>query len=41
MQELNMQKKLINFFYWILLRSAENYYGDSLKDTNCPETPYF
>jgi len=26
-----MQKKLINFFYWILISLAKNYYGDSLK----------
>ena len=28
-----MQKKIINLFYMILLKSAENYYGESLKDS--------
>ena len=36
-----MQKKLANFVYWILLRSAENYYGESLKEASVPYTPYY
>ena len=36
-----MQKKIANFFYWILVKSAENYYGDSLKEVEVPYTPYF
>ena len=35
-----MQKKLVNFFYWILLRLAENYYGESLKEAAIPYYPY-
>jgi len=26
-----MEKSFLNFIYWILLKSAESYYGDSLK----------
>jgi len=26
-----MQKSFVNFLYWILVKSAENYYGDSMK----------
>ena len=35
-----MEKSFLNFIYWILLKSAESYYGDSLK-TEVPYTPYF
>ena len=35
-----MEKKLLDFIYWILVRSAESYYGDSIK-TEVPYTPYF
>ncbi len=27
-----MKFSLSNFLYWLLIRSAETYYGDSLKD---------
>ena len=36
-----MKKSLVGFFYWILVKSAENYYGDSLKENGVPHTPYF
>ena len=36
-----MQKKLANFVYWILLRSAENYYGESLKEAAVPYATYY
>ena len=26
-----MQKSLVNLLYWILVKSAESYYGDSIK----------
>jgi len=35
-----MEKSFLNFIYWILVKSAESYYGDSLK-TEVPHTPYF
>ena len=35
-----MEKSFLNFIYWILVKSAESYYGDSLK-TEVPYTPYF
>jgi len=35
-----MQKKLVNFLYWIIIKSAESYYGDSIK-SEVPYTPYF
>ena len=35
-----MEKSFINFIYWILLKSAESYYGDSIK-TEVPYLPYF
>ncbi len=35
-----MEKKFLNFIYWILLKSAESYYGASIK-TEIPYTPYF
>ena len=28
----NMQKTLVNIFYWILVKSVESYYGDSLNE---------
>ena len=27
-----MQKSFVNFLYWILVKSAESYYGDSMKE---------
>ena len=35
-----MEKSFINFIYWILLKSAESYYGDSMK-TEFPYTLIF
>jgi len=35
-----MEKSFLNFIYWILLKSAESYYGESMK-TEIPYTPYF
>jgi len=35
-----MEKSFLNFIYWILLKSAENYYGETMK-TEIPYTPYF
>ena len=35
-----MEKSFLNFIYWILVKSAESYYGDSIK-TEVPYTPYF
>ncbi len=26
-----MQKSFVNFLFWILVKSAESYYGDSMK----------
>jgi len=40
-EQIYMQKIFINYFYWILIRSAENYYGDALKENELPYTPYF
>ena len=38
-----MQKVVGNFLYWILVKSAESYYGDSLKTKEYPYpyNPYF
>jgi len=36
-----MQKTLANFFYWLLMKIAESYYGDSMKKEEVPYTPYF
>ncbi len=36
-----MKKTLVNFFYWVLVNLAENYYGDSIKENEVPYTPYF
>jgi len=38
--DVPMEKSFLNFIYWILVKSAESYYGDSLK-TEVPYTPYF
>ena len=35
-----MQKTLVNFFYWLLMKTAEGYYGESMKK-EVPYTPYF
>ena len=35
-----MQKTLANFFYWLLMKTAESYYGESMQ-TEVPYTPYF
>ena len=31
-----MEKALVNFFYWLLIRSAESYYGESLVSVKVP-----
>ena len=36
-----MQKKLANFLYWLLMKTAESYYGESMKTEEYPNTPYF
>jgi len=38
--DILMEKSFLNFIYWILLKSAESYYGESMK-TEIPYTPYF
>ena len=38
--DIHMEKSFLNFIYWILVKSAESYYGDSMK-TEVPYTPYF
>ena len=38
--DIPMEKSFLNFIYWILVKSAESYYGDSLK-TEVPYIPYF
>ena len=38
--DIPMEKSFLNFIYWILVKSAESYYGDSMK-TEVPYTPYF
>ena len=35
-----MQKTLANFFYWLLMKTAESYYGESMQ-TEVPYIPYF
>ena len=35
-----MQKSFVNFLYRLLVKSAESYYGDSIK-TDVPYTPYY
>ena len=36
-----MQKSFVNFLYWILVKSAENYYGDSIKTEEVPYAPNY
>ena len=36
-----MKKTIANFFYWLLMKTAENYYGESMKKEGVPYTPYF
>jgi hypothetical protein len=37
-----MQKSIANFLYWILIKAAESYYGDSVKKgEEVLYTPYF
>ncbi len=36
-----MQKSFVNFLYWILVKSAESYYGDSIKIEEVPYTPKY
>ncbi|KGF96502.1 hypothetical protein EU95_0387 [Prochlorococcus marinus str. MIT 9201] len=31
-----MEKALVNFFYWLLIRSAESHYGASLLSVEVP-----
>ena len=38
--DILMEKSFINFIYWILLKSAECYYGESME-TEVPYIPYF
>ncbi len=35
--DIPMEKSLLNFIYWILVKSAESYYGDSMKSE--PDLP--
>ena len=36
-----MQKTLANFFYWLLMKTAESYYGESMQTEEVPYTPFF
>ena len=36
-----MKKRLANFFYWILMKTAESYYGESMQTEEVPYMPYF
>jgi len=36
-----MKKYFMNFFYWILIKSTENNYGDSFKESGVIYTRYF
>ena len=36
-----MQKTLANFFYWLLMKTAESYYGESMQSEELPYTHYF
>ena len=36
-----MQKTLANFLYWLLIKTAESYYGESIQTEEVPYTPYF
>ena len=38
--DIPMEKSFLNFIYWILIKSAESYYGDSMG-SEVPYTPYF
>ena len=29
--EILMQKRLANFFYWLLIKTAQSYYGEAIK----------
>jgi len=36
-----MKKTLANFLYWLFMKIAESYYGDSMKKEEAPYMPYF
>ena len=36
-----MQKTIANFFYWLLMKTAEGYYGDSIKIKEEVPYPYY
>ena len=36
-----MKKTLANFLYWLLIKTAESYYGESMQAEEVPYTPYF
>ena len=36
-----MQKILANFLYWVLMKTAESYYGESIKEEEVPYPYYF
>jgi len=38
--DILMGQSFLNFIYWILVKTAENYYGESMK-IEFPYTPYF
>ena len=38
--DIPMENSILNFIYWILIKSAESYYGDSME-SEVPYTPYF
>tara|TARA_B100000524_G_scaffold298949_1_gene173525 strand:- start:288 stop:419 length:132 start_codon:yes stop_codon:yes gene_type:complete len=39
--DIIMQEKVVNFFYWLLMKIAESYYGESMKTKEFPYSPYF
>ena len=36
-----MQKTLANFLYWLLIKTAESYNGESMQTEEVPYLPYF
>ena len=36
-----MQKTLANLFYWLLMKTAASYYGESMQTEEVPYKPYF
>ena len=39
--EILMKKKFVDFFYFLLMKIAESYYGESIKKEDVPHKQFF